>query len=372
MAQRGNSSPRVTVTIPTYNRAHLLGGAIQSVLRQSFSDLELFVSDNASTDGTPEVVASFHDSRLHYVRNPTNIGVHANLSRGFGFGTAPYVTVLQDDDVMLPENLCRKVLVLERHPHVDWVHSAFARILVALDGSELVDQDTNWVGSHVDSIEPGAVVMRRLLSESYWIPYTASLFRRGVVWGERFDSADGLADDLGLALRVALRARAVGFVAEPLVATRFHPEAHSTKEGVVEFGSGAYRASFEGFRHIDRVKTRFLEHHAAEILDVAALRSSSRRWLRRELVRQAALHVGPDRRPPATWRALREASSVAPTVMLTTGAARLLASSVAGSRARAAARLLTQGSRAQSQSAPTRGQPREAQEPRPQSGGEPG
>jgi hypothetical protein len=340
-----NASPSVAVTIPTYNRAHLLAGAIQSVLDQSFADFELFVSDNASTDRTPEVVASFNDSRLRYVRNAANIGVHANLSRGFVLGSARYVTVLQDDDVMLRDNLRRKVEMLERNPDVDWVHSAFERVVVTPDGSERVDHDTNWVASGVDLIEPGGVVLRRLLTESYWIPYTGTLFRRHIVRGERFDPVDELADDLGLALRVALRARAIGFVAQPLVATRFHPEAHSARRGVVEFGSGAYEPSFDGLSHIKRVKGRFLAQHESEIPDVAAIRDSSRRWLQRELVRRAAYHVDEDRPLRASWRSLRGAAGVDPRVLLTPSAARFLASSLLGPRGRAAARRVTQQAR---------------------------
>jgi glycosyltransferase involved in cell wall biosynthesis len=97
------------VTIPTYNRAHLLREAIRSVLSQSVTDLEFVVSDNASTDDTAAAVASFDDSRIHYVRNDTNLGHLVNMSRGFQLGTAPFVTILPDDDIMLPESLKRKV-----------------------------------------------------------------------------------------------------------------------------------------------------------------------------------------------------------------------------------------------------------------------
>src|SRR5688572_23564901 len=105
--------PLVTVTIPTYNRAHLLGPAIESVLAQSLQDVEIFISDNASTDETQKVVEGIDDPRVHYVRNERNLGVHANLSRGFTLGSAPYVCVLPDDDAMLPRNLERKVAMLK-------------------------------------------------------------------------------------------------------------------------------------------------------------------------------------------------------------------------------------------------------------------
>jgi glycosyltransferase involved in cell wall biosynthesis len=345
-ATNSASSARVAVTIPTYNRAYLLPGVIRSVLEQSFTDFELFVSDNASTDGTRDIVASFDDPRIQYVLNETNIGVHANLSRGFQLGSAPYLTVLQDDDLMLPDNLKRKVEVLERNPDVGWVHSAFDRILVAPDGSETVKENTNWVGSDADLLQSGRVVLRRLLTQSYWIPYTGSLFRRDVVGGERFDPEDRLADDLGLALRVAHRARTIAFVAEPLVAARFHPYAHSTREGVVEFGDGAYRASLDGLVHITRVKERFLEEYGSEMTDLPAIRAASKRWLQQELLRRAVERAGADRRMPDTLRAVREVARVEPTVLLTSRVARLLVSSAVGSRGRSAARQMIRHARA--------------------------
>ena len=70
--------PRVTVFIPTYNRARLLPEAIESVLAQTYDDFRLEVSDNASDDATPEVVASFDDPRLEYVRQPENLGLLGN------------------------------------------------------------------------------------------------------------------------------------------------------------------------------------------------------------------------------------------------------------------------------------------------------
>jgi glycosyltransferase involved in cell wall biosynthesis len=332
--------PRVTITIPTYNRAHLLSGVIDSVLIQSFRDFELFVSDNASSDETPEVVASFQDSRIHYLRNETNMGPLPNLSRGFRLGSAPYVTVLQDDDLMLSDNLKRKVQVLDDNIEVDWVHSAFRRIVIGPGDAEVVDERVNWVRSDHDLIEPGAVVVRRLLTEPYFIPYSGSLFRRSIVHDECFDPADGLADDLGLALRVAHRSRAVAFIADPLFVARFHPEAHSAKQGVIEITNSSYRASLAGLRHIKRVNERFLVRHAQELEGLDELRGASRRWLHQEIMFWIKAKSGRDRSFAATCRSLIGAVEVDPRILLDRRAARLLLSNAAGTKGRALARRL--------------------------------
>ena len=64
--------PKVSVIIPTYNRAHYLQRAIDSVLNQTFQDFEIIIVDDASTDETPKVVEVFHDWRIRYFRHETN------------------------------------------------------------------------------------------------------------------------------------------------------------------------------------------------------------------------------------------------------------------------------------------------------------
>ncbi len=75
--------PRTTILIPTYNRAQWLGGAIESVLAQTQPDFALTISDNASTDETADVVASFDDPRITYVRRETNCGLNEHYNSWF-------------------------------------------------------------------------------------------------------------------------------------------------------------------------------------------------------------------------------------------------------------------------------------------------
>jgi hypothetical protein len=332
--------PRVTVTIPTYNRAHLLGAAIRSVLDQTFSDFELFVSDNASTDQTRDVVDSFRDPRLHYLRNDTNIGAHANLSRGLQLGAAPFVSILQDDDLMLPRNLERKVQVLEENPSVGLVHSSFRRMLVDASGKETVKENVNWVQSDVDMIESGPTALRRLLTDRYWIPYTGVVFRRATAGGERFDPEDELADDVGFMLRVVRRAEAVAYIAEPLVDSSYHPDAASAQLGVVDTGEGGFSATLTGLGHIKRAKKRFLDQYGDDVADVRSLRAGSRRRLRDQLLQRTLKQTLPGRSPALTLRLLSQSARLEPSLLVAPETARIVAKSVAGARGRAAARRL--------------------------------
>ena len=64
-----NNSPTVSVVLPTYNRAHLIGRAIQSVLSQTYQNFEVIIVDDGSNDCTKDVVKSFRDKRIRYIRH---------------------------------------------------------------------------------------------------------------------------------------------------------------------------------------------------------------------------------------------------------------------------------------------------------------
>jgi glycosyltransferase involved in cell wall biosynthesis len=117
-------NPRLTVCLPTFNKALYLPTAVESVLAQDFRDYELLIVDDASTDGTAEAVQRFRDSRIRFLRNPQNLGLVENWNRCLNLAQGDYVMVFHDDDVMLPGLLRREVEVLDANPKVVLVHAA--------------------------------------------------------------------------------------------------------------------------------------------------------------------------------------------------------------------------------------------------------
>ncbi len=116
-------SPTISILVPTYNRSRFLKKAIESVLMQDYTDYEIIITDNCSTDDTAAVVAAYHDSRIRYVRNQVNVGATHNYNRALRLATGKYISTFSDDDIMLPGNLAAKVQVLDQHPGVGLVHS---------------------------------------------------------------------------------------------------------------------------------------------------------------------------------------------------------------------------------------------------------
>ena len=121
-------SPKVSVCIPVYNRPVFVAEAIESVLGQTFTDFELIVTDNCSTDNTPEVVKSYaaKDNRIKYYRNQYNMGVGSNINRALLLARGEYIKLLFSDDRLSPRCLELFVDALDNHPKVS-LATSYAR-----------------------------------------------------------------------------------------------------------------------------------------------------------------------------------------------------------------------------------------------------
>ncbi len=113
--------PKVTVSIPTFNRVNLLPFAIESVLKQSYEDFELIICDDGSADGTPELMSQYTDSRIKYIRHPQNIGKSNNMRSGFEAATGEYFMKFDDDDRLNPDFLARTATILDKDSSISFV-----------------------------------------------------------------------------------------------------------------------------------------------------------------------------------------------------------------------------------------------------------
>ena len=98
-------SPKVSVVIPVYNREKYVRSAVDSILSQTFSDFELLVIDDGSTDGSIAVVQSYRDPRIRLARNNANLGVSATRNKGIQLARGVYLAFLDSDDCAYPDRL---------------------------------------------------------------------------------------------------------------------------------------------------------------------------------------------------------------------------------------------------------------------------
>ena len=121
-------SIKLSVIIPTYNRASYLSQCLHSILSSSYENLEVIVSDNASQDDTQAVVSSFTDNRLRYYRNDTNIGAELNILKLVEYASDGYIFCLGDDDFLNEGAISEIIEMIHRNPGVGVILSALNRL----------------------------------------------------------------------------------------------------------------------------------------------------------------------------------------------------------------------------------------------------
>jgi glycosyltransferase involved in cell wall biosynthesis len=119
----GKLNPKVTVLIAVYNGERFLREALDSVLAQTFTDFELLVVNDGSTDETATILESYSDGRIRIITNRRNIGVVGSLRRGLNYARGEYIARIDADDIALPERLEKQVEYLDLHPEVGMVSS---------------------------------------------------------------------------------------------------------------------------------------------------------------------------------------------------------------------------------------------------------
>ncbi len=121
-------SPLVSVCIPTYRDALFLAQSLETVVSQTYQNLEILVGDDASPDDTAEVVRSFPDSRIRYLRNPVNLGQFENVNHLVSQCRGKYIAIYHSDDYYDPEIVLKEVTFLESHSEVGAVFALDKRV----------------------------------------------------------------------------------------------------------------------------------------------------------------------------------------------------------------------------------------------------
>ena len=158
----------VSVCTPVYNGSDYIEESIRSILAQTYPNFQLIVCDNCSTDNTAEIVRSISDPRIVYFRNEKNLGLVGNANRCLEHADGDYIHILHHDDIMQPDNLERKVRVLDAHPSVGFVHSNVG--FIDQHGNDL---DLTKFDADRDYIEKGSDYFEKYILK---MPIGASIF----------------------------------------------------------------------------------------------------------------------------------------------------------------------------------------------------
>ena len=119
----------ISVLMPVYNaKEDELKYAIESILNQTFSDFEFIIINDGSTNNSEEIILSYKDDRIKYIKNEENLKIIATLNKGIDLAQGKYIARLDSDDYSVPHRLEREYNYLEKNPNIGIVGSYFLRI----------------------------------------------------------------------------------------------------------------------------------------------------------------------------------------------------------------------------------------------------
>jgi glycosyltransferase involved in cell wall biosynthesis len=238
------NSPQITVIVPVYNGEEYLHETLNSLLGQSFTNFELLVVDDGSTDASADVVCSIKDDRLRLIRKE-NSGLCHTLNRAIDEARAPFIARNDQDDVSFPQRLQRQFEVMTSHP------SAIA----------LFSYNTKFGGKHwwanSDKLtpKPGEVVEYDPIKDGCLLGSTMFARTESLKSIQGFRQPYYPCDDWDLECRLA-RLGSVLVLREPLVAYRFHANANTYRvfaemQDKIRWTKDSHQRSLQGLPELD-------------------------------------------------------------------------------------------------------------------------
>lgn len=175
------SKPLVSICIPAYNSARFIERTINSILKQTYDNIEIVVVDDCSSDNTVEAVRQINDSRIKLYTNDTNQGMAGNWNRSVELTTGEYVKLIPADDIIYSTCIEKSLAVFKAHPEVSMV----------ITGTDLVDNDDNVIGSYMHWSKEGIFDGKKIAKTSVMLNNffgnpVSVLFRR-----KDFDRTEG-------------------------------------------------------------------------------------------------------------------------------------------------------------------------------------
>jgi len=226
---KDNITPKVSVIIPTYNRAHYLKSAVESVLSQEYSDFELIIVDDGSTDGTKELFEGYGDRLIYFRQERAERSAARN--KGISMAKGEYVAFLDSDDVWFPDKLQRQVPILDGAPH---------SVVLTHGPKQTVDADLNPLSASEDGTlrSDDSVLVKRETYEGYLRSHriftsTILIRRSGLLEAGSYDTAINGREDLDLYLRLLLLGYEFAFYPGPPL-IKYRLDGHKDDSSVLD------------------------------------------------------------------------------------------------------------------------------------------
>jgi glycosyltransferase involved in cell wall biosynthesis len=201
--------PLVSVILPVYNGEKHLKEAIDSILNQTYTHLELIIIDDASTDCSPAIINGYADERIKYYRNDTNLRIVQSLNKAITYCRGEYIARMDADDVAKPERIAKQLAYLHANTHV-----ALADTIM-----EYIDENSQPLGRYNNSITNENAIRKNLLMHNC-LGHSSIMTRKEVYAHYKYRQIDY--EDYDMWLRMLNDGLVIQKIAEPLLQYRIH------------------------------------------------------------------------------------------------------------------------------------------------------
>jgi len=211
--------PDVSVIMSVYNGEKYLRSNIESILNQTLTNFEFLIFDDCSSDSTADIVRSFHDPRIKYIRNIENNGLTKNLIKGVEMARAPYIARIDADDIAYPERLEKQVEWMDNHPETS---------ILGTPVSYFTDNPARFS----NSVEPiSNEEIKALLFVNFTLKHPTIIIRKRHLeqFGLNYNAAYRCSQDHALYFDCITKGLKFANLEEPLLYMRSHAESISMK-----------------------------------------------------------------------------------------------------------------------------------------------
>lgn len=263
----------VSIIIPTYNRSTKLKASIESILRQSYTDFELLIVDDASTDDTREMVEAIPDERVCYIGQEVNGGASAARNEGVRQAHCPLIAFQDSDDIWRAEKLEKQMAYWQQHPKYSMVYCSYKKYI---DNQEIIVPNADWRGE----LE-GRIFSWLAQRNSIGTP-TMLMKRECFLEAGGFDTTLRALEDWDFVLRFSQK-YAIGYVDEPLV------DSYESPGGISSKGSAYYESRC---RMIGKYKQYLLAEGVFDLVVSDLFQRAEQRGALEEVKRMLMLFLG--------------------------------------------------------------------------------
>ncbi len=216
--------PKVSVVMSVYNGEKYLRATIESILNQTLTNFEFLIFDDCSSDSTADIVKSFNDPRIKYIRNIENNGLTKNLITGVEMARAPYIVRIDADDIAYPERFEKQVEWMDDHPEIS---------ILGTPVSYFTDDLTRFN----NSVEPiSNEEIKALLFVSFTLKHPSIIIRKSHLeqYGLNYNAAYRCSQDHALYFDCIVKGLKFANLDEPLLYMRSHAESISMKQNSMQ------------------------------------------------------------------------------------------------------------------------------------------